>query len=276
MDRAVVLEDARAGLLQELIEDRGQAIRPVFQPIVALRTGTTVAYEALARGPAGTALAMPEAMFGYAACVHRAQELDWACRAAACRHALSARLPRRVPLFVNAEPSSARIRPPPQLLPELEAAARRLSIVVELTERSLTGDTAAVLEAAEAVRRRGMLIALDDVGADPAGLEMMRLLHPEIIKIDRSVVHGCGTPAARAVVAAVRAQACRSGAVIVAEGIETACHLKVARWIGASLGQGWLLGRPGPLPARFAQRDPVFDIEPADPAVACGADTPAG
>ena len=46
---------------------------------------------------------------------------------------------------------------------------------------------------------------------------------------------------------AVRAEAERSGAVILAEGIETEAHLRRAEAIGARLGQGWLFGRPGPL-----------------------------
>ncbi len=49
---------------------------------------------------------------------------------------------------------------------------------------------------------------------------------------------------------AVNAEAERSGAIVLAEGIETAQHLRTARAFGATLGQGWLFGRPGPLPPR--------------------------
>jgi hypothetical protein len=43
---------------------------------------------------------------------------------------------------------------------------------------------------------------------------------------------------------AVNAYAEHSGAVLLAEGIETAEHLAAARALGATLGQGWLFGRP--------------------------------
>jgi hypothetical protein len=49
-------------------------------------------------------------------------------------------------------------------------------------------------------------------------------------------------------VAAVSAYAESSGAVVLAEGIETAEHLSTARTMGATLGQGWYYGRGEPLP----------------------------
>jgi hypothetical protein len=45
----------------------------------------------------------------------------------------------------------------------------------------------------------------------------------------------------------VRAEARRTGARIIAEGIETEEDLVIARTLGAHWGQGWLFGRPGPL-----------------------------
>ena len=50
------------------------------------------------------------------------------------------------------------------------------------------------------------------------------------------------------IVNAVQAQAERTGAAILAEGIETDQHIRVARSMGATLGQGYRYGRPGPLP----------------------------
>ena len=65
---------------------------------------------------------------------------------------------------------------------------------------------------------------------------------------------------------AVAAEAERSGALLLAEGIETEEHLARARAVGATLGQGWLFGRPGPLPPACA-RDAV-DRLPLLPPVA--------
>jgi EAL domain-containing protein (putative c-di-GMP-specific phosphodiesterase class I) len=46
----------------------------------------------------------------------------------------------------------------------------------------------------------------------------------------------------------VRAYVRSSNAIVLAEGIETRRHLRRARALGASLGQGWMFGRPLPLP----------------------------
>jgi hypothetical protein len=58
-----------------------------------------------------------------------------------------------------------------------------------------------------------------------------------------------------AVVNAVNAESERSGAVILAEGIETPEQASRAEAMGATLGQGWLFGGPGPL-----NRRPLIDL----------------
>jgi hypothetical protein len=65
---------------------------------------------------------------------------------------------------------------------------------------------------------------------------------------------------------AVNAYAERSGALILAEGIETEQHLSTARALGARLGQGWLLGRPaaGPAPGHQLGRLVLPAAPPAD------------
>jgi hypothetical protein len=50
------------------------------------------------------------------------------------------------------------------------------------------------------------------------------------------------------IVHAVMAQAAETGAAVVAEGIEEPRQLDLARGYGAHFGQGYLLGRPAPLP----------------------------
>jgi c-di-GMP-related signal transduction protein len=61
----------------------------------------------------------------------------------------------------------------------------------------------------------------------------------------------------------VRAYAASSGAQILAEGIETEAHLQRALTLGATFGQGWMFGRPGPLPELHPEQldnDPRFVV----------------
>jgi diguanylate cyclase (GGDEF)-like protein/PAS domain S-box-containing protein len=87
-------------------------------------------------------------------------------------------------------------------------------------------------------------VALDDVGADSASLAFMSLLHPDVVKLDLSLVQDRPSPACAEIMNAVNAYAERSGALVLAEGIENEVHLASARALGATLGQGWLFGRP--------------------------------
>jgi hypothetical protein len=52
---------------------------------------------------------------------------------------------------------------------------------------------------------------------------------------------------------------------VLAEGIETDAHVAVARTLGASLGQGWKFGRPGPLPTRAENPSRVRRTIVSDP-----------
>ena len=236
-----------SGLLAALNQ---RLVRTLYQPVVALDDGGTVGFEALARGPDGSPWASAANLFACAAAHGRLPELDWICRAAAIRGAAAADLDPRAALFINVEPASNRI-PCPDDLADTITTADRWPIVAEITERAIAGDPDGLLTTIDGLRRRNRHVALDDVGADPASQAMMPLLRPDVIKLDQTIVADPHTEHAQAVIAAVQAEAARGGgAVILAEGIETPAHLAAARSIGATLGQGFLLGRPAPLPHR--------------------------
>ena len=242
-------------------------LRPVFQPIVDLATGRVVGYEALARGPRGSAYESPAALFAAAHRAERVSELDWACRARAFEAALGRRggprLPVDLPLFVNSEPTSLRSPCPPDLAPSMAAAEAGLRVVTELTERQIAHDPAALLSAVAQARQVGWGVALDDVGAEPQSLALMPFVRPEVIKLDLRLVQQRTTSQIARIVNAVLAQAEATSAAVLAEGIETSAHLETARALGATFGQGWMYGRPGPLPAsepHAASGDPLVGI----------------
>jgi diguanylate cyclase (GGDEF)-like protein/PAS domain S-box-containing protein len=228
------------------------AVKSIYQPIVALDSGATIAYEALARGPEGSPLERPDLLFGAARECGRLAELDWACRSAAVRGALDGGLRPPTSLFVNVEPGTIAVPPPPEAAALMLEARERLHVVLELTERALGERPADVLAAVPRLRELGYAIALDDVGADPRSLALMPFLRPEVIKLDLRLVQDQPTPALASIVHAANAEAERSGALLLAEGVETADQEQTALALGARFGQGWRYGRPGPLPAQPA------------------------
>ncbi len=233
----------------EVIDAR--AVTTVFQPIVRIEhrhasdKPEIVGMEALARGPRNTPWETPLALFQAAREAGRQAELDWICRAGAYRAAIDNDLPDGITLFVNADPATFGTPCPPDLAEVMLAAQLRLRVVTEVPERAVGGDPLAVLAAGAACRSAGGGIALDDVGSHPGSLALLTLLHPDVIKLDLQVVHGHRDR--EHTMNAVRAYAERSGATILAEGIETEAHLAAARSLGATLGQGYLFDHPGPL-----------------------------
>ena len=230
----------------EVIDAR--AVTTVFQPIVRIdqrhATGPpeVVGLEAFARGPRHTPWESPRALFEAARQTGRQAELDWVCRAGAYRSAIDNDLPDGLTLFVNAEPHTFGSPCPPDLAEVILAAQLRLRVITEVPERAIADDPLAVLAAGTACRSAGGGIAIDDVGSYPGSLALLTLLHPDVVKVDLAALTD-----REHTMNAVRAYAERSGATILAEGIETEAHLATARSLGATLGQGYLFDHPGPL-----------------------------
>jgi EAL domain-containing protein (putative c-di-GMP-specific phosphodiesterase class I) len=171
----------QARALRRLLTSGG--LRAVYQPIIDLDTYAPVAYEALVRGPQGSPLESPAALFGQAAAAGLLPELDRAARAAAIEGALAAGLRPPHTLFLNFEPSTL-----DGAGPLLGKEAGELRLVVELTERALTARPAEVLAVVGWLRERGCGIALDDVGIDERSLALMPFLSPDVIKLDMSLI----------------------------------------------------------------------------------------
>lgn len=241
------------------------ALQPAYQPIVDLTTRAVVGFEALARWP-NLDDATPDVVFAAGRAHGRTSELDWACRVAALQGALAFGLDRRQVLFVNVEPETLGSGVPKAAEPILAAAQSELRVVIELTERSLARRPAELLRLVNWARTNGWGIALDDVGAEPASLALLPFLAPDVIKLDMSLVRHRPSSDQAAIMAAVMAHSERTGAVVLAEGIETEAHLDQALALGATLGQGWLLGRPGPLVGTPAPPNELEFARPFDAA----------
>ena len=226
-----------------------QAIDVVFQPVVDLRTGQVAGYEALSRGPVGSELESAEALLDAARAADLVSELDWLCRILAIRKIRAADFDPRLTWFLNVEPGGLKESCPPKFLDDFDWARRNLRIVFEIVERALEAHVAGLIYAAELAREEGWGIALDDVGARRASVALLPLLEPDVIKLDGPLIRASPNPETAAITAAVRRYAETHGSCILAEGIETEEHERVALAYGARFGQGWRYGKPGPLPA---------------------------
>jgi EAL domain-containing protein (putative c-di-GMP-specific phosphodiesterase class I) len=210
----------------------GAGVRPAYQPVVELATERVVGAEALARWPGDSGLT-PDVVFGAARRLDTLPELDVACRTAALAGAVGG----DGLLFVNTEPGS-----PVPVRADAQGAGPQ--VVLELTERGLLDRPGQLLDQVSAARRLGWLVALDDVGVHPDSLPVLDLVRPEVIKLDLRLIQRLPVGARAQAVAAVLACVERTGATIVAEGIETAAQREQAVALGATLGQGWHFALP--------------------------------
>jgi diguanylate cyclase (GGDEF)-like protein len=242
-------------LMWDLIE--GERIRTVVQPIVDLHSGGILAYEALTRVEDASGHG-PAHWFSLAESLGMRVELELAClkRAVALRDELD----EGVLLAVNA---SAQALHDPRIRQVL-LDSRPQSLIVELTEESLVRDLGALRADLEPLLSCGIKLAIDDMGAGYSNLRQVTALGPSLVKLDRTLVHDIDVaPAQSALIDALIGYAQRTGAQIVAEGIETQAELEVLRALGVTYGQGYLLAAPAP-------PWPEVRVKPAEPAAGRG------
>lgn len=246
--------------------------RPVFQPIVSVDSGLAVGHEALTRFDDGT---RPDRCFADAAAVGLGLDLEVAC----LRAAIDARRKLDAPTWLSLNVS-------PALILERSRLAAMLSdppapIVLEITEHVPIDDYAGVREA---IRTLGPNVrsAIDDAGAGFSSFRHIIELRPDFVKLDIGLVRAIERdPARQALVAGMVYFAIKTGCVLIAEGIETSAEHDTLRSLAVRLGQGFLLGSPGPLGVtaqaagvRAAKRPRAEKRSPADVPVAAGLTRP--
>jgi len=228
--------------LRETIDSSG--VKAVYQPIVELEGRRIVGYEALARIIASP-IQGTEAWLADAASVGLGLELE----RVALRAALAglAQLPPDCFLAVNLSPNAILDDAVLALLETAEPSR----IVIEITEHRSIDDYSLISHALLGLRARGLRLAVDDAGAGYASLRHLLEIRPDLIKLDASLTRGIDVePGRRALATALSAFARATGAALVAEGVETATEEAELKRLGVVLGQGYHLGKPGPLPPR--------------------------
>ncbi len=225
------------------------ALSAAFQPIWDLRNRTLIGYEALLRLPEGSALNGPAEAFEVASRLGVAAELDASAREAAL--SCVGPLVGAESLFLNVHPSALTTLDLDHLTALVaRAGLRSTQVVLEVTEQ-LPWASPQALEKLHTARTLGFRLALDDLGSGNNGLQALRAVPFDVLKIDRSVVAAHTVdPAARSVFAAALTYAGHTGALVIAEGIESLAELDAldSPVEDASVvvrgGQGFFLGRP--------------------------------
>ena len=128
-------------------------------------------------------------------------------------------VPDSLALFVNVDPAVlADDRCRAELIEAWRASGFAGDVVVELTERALVASPGRLLRAIDSCREVGWRIALDDLGARAESLTALRLVRPDVAKLDLSLVDRRNHSHAASVAVAVATHRERWPLVVVAEG----------------------------------------------------------
>jgi EAL domain-containing protein (putative c-di-GMP-specific phosphodiesterase class I)/GGDEF domain-containing protein len=218
-------------------------LKAVFQPLCRLADGAIMGYEALIRGPQGSPLERPDALFA----VSHQNDMDVELESL-CLETIFARLPRAVSasrLFVNA---SATLLRHPIFLNARNLSAINKShpdVVIEISEKEVVGDYSTFRDILDVLRGAKLKIAIDDAGSGYSGLETILYLRPAYIKVADSLVRNLESdPIKREIITSLAAIGRRINATLIAEGIERDEEQRALIDLDIEYGQGFLLGRP--------------------------------
>jgi PAS domain S-box-containing protein len=226
--------------VQEVLDQN--AIVVVFQPVVELQTGSVVGFEALSRF-SHEPVRPPNVWFAEAGRHGMGADLEFLALRTAFQ-SLST-IPSNMFLTVNLSPLHMLDDRFIQMVSEVDLSR----VVIELTEHEEIWDYAPIRARMEDLRLGGAQFAVDDAGSGFASLQHILKLAPEWIKLDIALVSGIDEdPARRSLAASLVYFADEVKTSLIGEGVETESEKLELIRIGVKNGQGFHLGRPGPLP----------------------------
>jgi diguanylate cyclase (GGDEF)-like protein len=231
---------------------RQNEFEPHFQPIFRLHDNKVVGYEALIRwNHPQRGLLKPHDFVRIAEDSGLIEAIDWRMFELSCRL-----LAEKGPIepFITFNVSALHLRHPDfdtRILKMLERTGLEPTrLVTEVTEGALLDNPESVRATLERLRTAGVGAALDDFGTGYSSLSYLHSLPLRMLKIDRAFVHELdkdGSANSTTVVAAILALAHALNIQVIAEGIETQAQFDTLLSMGCEMGQGYLLGRPGPV-----------------------------
>jgi len=249
--------DKYRSLLNDKIDDlssitevlkQGDCFRAVSMPVFDLRDEAVVGHEILTRGPAGP-FEMPDDLFRVSAEQNLLTAVDLRCLKT-CLQAIERpeflyKEKSKLRFHVNLFPSTIIDTPIEHLLQLFPSGVSPDRICVEISEQQFIGDPAYLKDDVMALRKHGILVAIDDVGFGRSSLESLIILEPDIVKVDRKYVSGIATEESKVrslkrLVKVVHAL----GSELIAEGIESKDEIPVLLELGVNYGQGWYWGKP--------------------------------
>ncbi len=221
-------------------------IRTLYQPIVDMRTKRIIGFEALTRVLSDAPTEEAAFLFSAAREAGVVKELDEICVETALKSAQTLGDDKKLFLNLNHETLLDK-----RIMGRLFADRGSLdykNIVIELTEQSILRSFEKVRDALLELKKKGVSVAIDDLGGGAVSLRDVAVLRPDYIKFDRSLIRQIDVSTTKQqIVLSMILFAKGINAQTTAEGIETLEEYEAVKMCGVNLGQGYYFAKPGPL-----------------------------
>lgn len=242
--RAMARLTAEADLRQAI--DKG-SFEVHYQPIVSLKTGRIVSFEALVRWRHPVrGLVQPPEFIDIAEDTGMIVDIDRLVLAESCRQMAEwmSSYGAAAPIVMCANVSSRQFAAA-DLAKEIATMLRASglpagTLKLEITESAYVHDVPTAQVMMNRVRAMGVAWGLDDFGTGYSSLSLLQRLQVDTLKVDRSFVSAMGTDGSGVeMVSAIVGLAHTLGMDVVAEGVETAQQAAELRALGCEYAQGF-------------------------------------
>ncbi len=125
----------------------------------------------------------------------------------------------------------------------------RDEIEIEITENIFIENTQSFIANLQQIKDEGFYISIDDFGSGFSGLNLLKDISVDTIKIDKGFLHGSGnTERGKSIIRNIIALCLDLKVDVVTEGIETIEQVEFIKKCGCQIAQGFYYSKPLPVP----------------------------
>ncbi len=221
-------------------------ITTVFQPIVSLKDGSILGYEALSRGPHDSVLESPARLFDVARIYDKLWEVELLCRLKALEN-VSDKIKDSY-VFLNVDPDVINDEKFKKGFTKDFLRKYNIdtyNIIFEITEKNAVNDYKSFRAIIDHYKDEGYKIAIDDTGSGYSGLLLISEIHPHYIKLDMDLIRDIDKDGLKKSLIKTFCDFCLVTDIkLIAEGIETQNELDTLIELGIDYGQGYFIQKP--------------------------------
>ena len=239
--------DQRKEALDNIICNK--QIRIVFQPIISIRDGSVLGFEALSRFTCESVFKNPEELFTAAGEYNRLWDLELLCRTTALEAAYKFMIPPyNKKLFLNVNPNTMHDESFKKGFTKEFLRQYKITpdnVIFEITERNVVEDIAGFRSTISHYKSQDYNIAIDDAGAGYSGLNLISDVKPNYIKLDMKLIRGIHTDKIKNALVKGMVEFSKASSIkLIAEGVETYEELETLVNLGVQYGQGYFIQKP--------------------------------